>query len=150
LGWLVLPAHLIDAIVDAKETKGRLSSTLDQLTLAEFITCGAYDRHVRRARLSYRRRRDRLIAALQREAPQVRVSGIAAGLHALLELPSGQDEAEVVARAARNGLAIEGLSAYAADGHRHRPALVVGYATPPAHAFTGAMARLCTVLATHT
>jgi GntR family transcriptional regulator/MocR family aminotransferase len=148
LGWLVLPAHLIDDIVDAKETKGRLSSTLDQLTLAEFMTCGAYDRQVRRARLSYRRRRDRLIAALQSRAPQVRVTGIAAGLHVLLELPADQDEADVIARAARAGLAVEGLSAYAADGHRHRPALVVGYATPPAHAFTAAIARLCTVLST--
>jgi GntR family transcriptional regulator/MocR family aminotransferase len=55
---------------------------------------------------------------------------------------------DVVARAARNGLAIEGLNAYTADGHRHRPALVVGYATPPAHAFTAALARLCTVLST--
>jgi GntR family transcriptional regulator/MocR family aminotransferase len=148
LGWLVLPAHLIDDIVEAKESRGRLSSTLDQLTLAEFIACGAYDRQVRRARLSYRRRRDRMIAALQQLAPQVQVTGIAAGLHALLQLRSGQDEVDVVARAARNGLAIEGLNAYTADGHRHRPALVIGYATPPAHAFTAALARLCTVLST--
>jgi GntR family transcriptional regulator/MocR family aminotransferase len=150
LGWLVLPAHLIDDIVEVKEAKGRLSSTFDQLALAEFIACGAYDRQVRRARLSYRRRRDRLIAALQQLAPYVHVTGIAAGLHALVELPAGQDEAEVVARAAHHGLAIEGLDAYAADGWRHRPALVIGYATPPAHAFTSAIARLCTVLSTLT
>jgi GntR family transcriptional regulator/MocR family aminotransferase len=150
LGWLVLPAHLIDDIVEVKEANGRLSSTFDQLALAEFIACGAYDRQVRRARLSYRRRRDRLIAALQQLAPYVHVTGIAAGLHALVQLPAGQDEAEVVARAAHHGLAIEGLDAYAADGRRHRPALVIGYATPPAHAFTSAIARLCTVLSTLT
>jgi GntR family transcriptional regulator/MocR family aminotransferase len=37
---------------------------LDQLTSAEFITSGAYDRHVRAARLRYRRRRDQLVSAL--------------------------------------------------------------------------------------
>ena len=47
----------------------RARQPLDQLTLAEFITSGGYDRHVRRSRLAYRRRRDRLAAALGRERP---------------------------------------------------------------------------------
>jgi GntR family transcriptional regulator / MocR family aminotransferase len=97
---------------------------------------------VRRARLAYRRRRDRLIAALQRDAPHVRVTGIAAGLHALVELPADHDERAVVARAAEHGLALEGLDAYYGSGERQGPALVVGYGTPPEHAFTAAVARL--------
>lgn len=139
----MLPAELVDDVVAAKTLAGGHNSVFDQLTLAQFIARGAYDRHVRRSRLAYRRRRDRLIGALQRRVPEVRVSGIAAGLHALLELPAGQDESEVVARAARRGLAIEGLGPYnATQGHR-RPALVVGYGTPPEHEFTAAIARLC-------
>ena len=147
LGWLVLPAHLVDQVAEAKGAMGRLSSSLDQLTLAEFIDSGAYDRQIRRARLSYRRRRDRLVTALRREAPQVRVTGIAAGLHAVLRLPPGQREEDLVARAARHGLAVEGLGTYSMGDHREGPALVVGYATPPPHAYTTAVARLCAVLA---
>ncbi len=147
LGWLVLPAHLVDQVAEAKGAMGRLSSSLDQLTLAEFIDSGAYDRQIRRARLAYRRRRDRLVAALRREAPQVRVTGIAAGLHAVLRLPPGQREEDLVARAARHGLAVEGLGTYSMGDHREGPALVVGYATPPPHAYTTAVARLCAVLA---
>ena len=147
LGWLVLPARLADEVVAAKSQARRFSSSLDQLTLAEFITSGAYDRHVRHARLAYRRRRDTLIATLRREAPQARVTGIAAGLHVLVHLPAGQREEDLVADAAARGLAIEGLSAYAAvpDG-QHVPALVLGYATPPGHAFSTALARLCATL----
>jgi GntR family transcriptional regulator/MocR family aminotransferase len=145
IGWLVLPAHLVADVAAAKDKADRQSGALDQLALAELIASGAYDRHVRRARLSYRRRRDRLVSALEQQAPEVRARGIAAGLHALLELPSGQDEDELVARAAHHGLAIEGLGHYGPTGG-HRPALVVGYATPPEHAFSGALARLCTVL----
>jgi GntR family transcriptional regulator/MocR family aminotransferase len=146
IGWLVPPSHLVDGVAAAKAEADRQSGALDQLALAELIVSGAYDRHVRRSRLAYRRRRDRLVAALRQQAPEVRVTGIAAGLHALLELPPGQGEDELVAQAARHGLAIEGLGHYDATGGHHRPALVVGYATLPGHAFTGALAPLCTVL----
>jgi GntR family transcriptional regulator/MocR family aminotransferase len=101
LGWLVLPAHLVDDVVESRILADRQASATEQLTLAEFIVSGAYDRQVRRGRLSYRRRRDRLVAALQRQAPQVRVTGITAGMHALLELPASQNEEQIVARAAR-------------------------------------------------
>jgi GntR family transcriptional regulator/MocR family aminotransferase len=147
LGWLVVPAHLVDEVAAAKARTDRHSSSFDQLTLAEFLNSGAYDRQVRRSRLAYRRRRDHLVAAVRRHVPQARVTGIAAGLHALLELPPGLDEDEIIARAAgRHDLALEGLSAYCAESGPHRPALVIGYATPPEHAFTGAVARLMAVL----
>ncbi|SRR6266702_3405370 len=147
LGWLVLPAKLAGDVVAAKATLGRLSSSLDQLTLAEFISSGAYDRQLRCARLAYRHRRDRLVAALRQQAPRVRITGIAAGLQALVELPDGLREDDLVARAAQRGLAIEGLTTYTVPGHQHRQAIVVGYATPPAHAFTAAVGVFCRVLA---
>ena len=147
LGWLALPGHLVDDVAAARALADRQGSAFDQLTLAEFIGSGQYDRQVRRARLAYRRRRDRLVAALRQHAPLVRVTGIAAGLHALLDLPPGSQEDDLVARAARRGLAIEGLGEYCAPGHPRGPALVLGYGTPPEHSFTGALARLCAVLA---
>ncbi|MBV9415784.1 MAG: PLP-dependent aminotransferase family protein [Solirubrobacterales bacterium] len=146
LAWLAVPRALLDAVVAVKTLADRQSGVLDQLTLAELIVSGAYDRHVRRSRLLYRRRRDRLLAALRRGAPDARVSGIAAGLHALVELPPGSAEAEVIAGAAERGLALSGLAAFAEGAGRHRPALVVGYARPPEHAFTAAVARLIAVL----
>jgi GntR family transcriptional regulator / MocR family aminotransferase len=146
LGWLVLPGNLVGDVVAAKQAAGRLSSSLDQLTLAEFIESGGYDRQVRRARLAYRRRRDRLVAELARRAPQVRVTGIAAGLHALVLLPPGADEHAVVAEGSRRGLALQGLTEFSAGTQPHDAAVIVGYATPPGHQFTTAIARLCAVL----
>ena len=147
LGWLVVPAQLADQMAAVMTLTGGHPAALDQLTLAEFIEAGRYDRQLRRSRLAYRRRRDRLVAALRRHAPDVRVTGIAAGLHALLTLPAGHREEEVISRAARRGLALEGLGSYRAQRRPARgPSLVVGYGTPPEHAFTGAVARLCAVL----
>jgi GntR family transcriptional regulator/MocR family aminotransferase len=142
LGWLVLPARLTEAVASAKARSDAHTSSFEQLTLAEFITSGAYDRHVRRVRLAYRRRRDRLVAALAAHAPGVRVTGIAAGLHAVAELGPGQLEEQVIARAAARGVAIEGLGGYALRVHTRGPALVIGYATPPEHGYTTALARL--------
>jgi GntR family transcriptional regulator / MocR family aminotransferase len=146
LGWLALPSGLADDVAAVKRATGRLSSSVDQLTLAEFIVSGGYDRQVRRARLAYRQRRDRLVGALTREVPAVRVTGIAAGLHVLVRLPPGEAEEDVVERAAARGLALQGLAGCRAGEQELEPALIVGYATPPGHAFATAVARLCAVL----
>lgn len=146
LGWLALPERLAVEVAAAKRAAGRLSSSLDQLTLAELIRSGGYDRQVRRARLVYRRRRDRLVSALAREVPAARVTGIAAGLHMLIQLPAGLSEQDVISRAAARGLTLQGLTASRAGDEDLGPALVVGYATPPAHAYSTAITRLCAVL----
>ncbi len=145
LGWLVLPPALVDEVVEIKRSKGSFPSAVDQLTLAEFITGGAYDRQVRRARLAYRRRRDRLVQVLADQVPAVAVSGIAAGLHVVARLPHGTEEAAIAA-AAEHGVAVQGLGTFTQPGHDHPPALVIGYATPPDHAYTAALARLAAAL----
>ncbi len=142
IGWLVVPSRLIDAVTE--ELVGG-PSVLDQLTLAEFITSGGYDRQIRRARLAYRRRRDRLASALRRQGRYV--TGIAAGLHVVLELPDAKTERQVVVRAAERGLAIDGLERYRAPtASCDRAGLVIGYGRPPEHAYTTALARLCAVM----
>jgi GntR family transcriptional regulator/MocR family aminotransferase len=146
LGWLALPPDLAAEVTEVNRGTGQLSSSLDQLTLAEFISSGGYDRQVRRARLAYRQRRDRLVAALATGVPQVTVTGISAGLHVLVRLPAGLAEQEVIRRAAARGLALQGLAGSRAGGPDIGPALIVGYATPPAHAFSTAVARLRAVL----
>ncbi|MFF3877667.1 PLP-dependent aminotransferase family protein [Streptomyces sp. NPDC001978] len=146
LGWMVLPPALMEECVAAK---GRVDTcgVLDQLTLTEFLTSGAYDRHVRSARLRYRRRRDALVTALAARAPDVQVTGIAAGLHAVLRLPPGSEQS-VVQAAAWQGLALHGLSALRHEHAVTEPvdALVVGYGTPPDHAWAAALEALCRVL----
>jgi GntR family transcriptional regulator / MocR family aminotransferase len=146
LGWLALPAHLIGDVVAAKTRADAHTGSFEQLTLAELITSGGYDRHIRRTRLAYRRRRDWLLAALADRAPRVRLTGIAAGLHAVAELPDGQAEDEIIGRAALKNLVVNGLGGFALGRHTKGPALVIGYATPPGHAYTAAIARLCAAI----
>ncbi|MEU8958852.1 PLP-dependent aminotransferase family protein [Streptomyces sp. NPDC048518] len=147
LGWMVLPERLVDGVLAAKGEREAWASALDQLTLAEFIAAGQYDRHVRRMRQAYRRRRDRLVDALAHRAPHITATGIAAGLHAVLRLPPGT-EASAVKAASWQGIALDGLAAF-----RHPeatmpppPGLVVGYATPTEHAYGAALEALLRAL----
>ncbi|MFJ6621125.1 PLP-dependent aminotransferase family protein [Kitasatospora sp. NPDC091335] len=151
LAWLALPDALVEPVARLKALADTMSPVLDQLTLAELITSGTYDRHVRRCRLHYRRRRDRLVAALAEHAPHVRVTGIAAGLHVVLRLPPGSTpEPELLARAEHFGLSLKGLAWHrAAPAPADAPpALVIGYSTPPDHAFPAAVRALCELLRT--
>jgi len=141
LAWFVVPPSLLDAVTAVRSSG---PSALDQLTLAEFITSGAYDRQIRRARLVYRHRRDRLISAL--DPLGRRVGGIAAGLHVVVDLPAVADEDRAVARAEQRGLALSGLRWYDLARSGARAGLVIGYARPPEHAYTTAIARLCAAL----
>ncbi|MFD5414652.1 PLP-dependent aminotransferase family protein [Streptomyces nojiriensis] len=144
MGWMVVPPGLLEEVLAAKRPTDWACGALDQLTLAEFITCGAYDRHVRGMRLRYRRRRDELVAAV---GDRVGVSGIAAGLHAVLDLPEGL-ERSVLQSAAWQDLALHGLGRFRhpESGLPGRDALVVGYGTPSDSAWSPTLAALSAAL----
>ncbi|MFD8569857.1 PLP-dependent aminotransferase family protein [Streptomyces sp. NPDC059639] len=156
LGWMVLPGHLVRDAVAAKGEREGWTSALDQLALAEFLSSGAYDRHVRRMRQRYRARRDLLVAALAERAPWTEVGGVAAGLHAVVRLPCGR-ERDVLSAARARGIAVEGLTAFRHPEATGEPlgggrcpggdGLVVGYAAAAERAYGAAVEALCGVLA---
>ena len=100
---------------------------LEQLAFADFVDRGELDRHLRRMRLRYRRRRDELVRSLARELPQVEVRGVAAGLYVAAVLRPGTDEARVLEEARARGVGVYGMSEQCARVTRE-PALLLGYA----------------------
>lgn len=146
LAWMALPPALAEEAVAAK---GQIDSceVFSQLTMAEFITSGAYDRHVRAARRRYRDRRDALVAALAQHAPKVCVIGTSAGLHIVLGLPPGTEQ-RVLQSAARQGLEVAGLSRYRHERSLNAmpDALVVGYGVPSDIAWPQALSALVRIL----
>jgi GntR family transcriptional regulator/MocR family aminotransferase len=147
LGWMVLPDELVDRVVAAAGGQQYYVDAIAQLTMADFIASGQYDRHIRRMRNRYRRRRDTLVDALA--AFGVGISGLSAGLNLLLTLPDGS-EREVLQRAGEAGLAIQGLSLMrhplVAPQVPSRDGIIVGFAASPDHAFGAAVEALCGVL----
>ncbi|MGH3239566.1 MAG: PLP-dependent aminotransferase family protein, partial [Spirillospora sp.] len=147
LAWLVLPAHLVEPVAEAKRLADAHTQSLGQLVLADLIGTHAYDRHVRASRLRYRRRRDLLAAMLRERAPHVRVQGIAAGLHALVLLPDdGPDEPTIMNRAESVGLALMPLRGHWQDPSARPQGFIIGYSTPVGSAYPAALHALCDVL----
>jgi GntR family transcriptional regulator/MocR family aminotransferase len=89
----------------------------------------------------YRLRRDAVVAALAHHLPAARVSGIAAGLHLVVDLPADVDDVAVADLAREHGLGPLALS-------RLRllpggdPGLVLGYAAHSPDELTSAVRRL--------
>ncbi|MFF2009760.1 PLP-dependent aminotransferase family protein [Streptomyces sp. NPDC058195] len=130
LGWLLAPAAMTEEIIARKRTMDLGNPAVDQAVLADLIVRGGYDRQLRRCQRAYRERRDTLTSALTEHFPGTEVSGIAAGLHAIAELPERYGPEPVfLARAAGAGIALRPLSACGGVTHEDGAVrLVLGYA----------------------
>jgi GntR family transcriptional regulator/MocR family aminotransferase len=145
LGWMVLPDDLVDPVIEAAGGEQFFVDAINQLTMADFISSGQYDRHIRKMRTRYRRRRDTLVDALA--GFDIGISGLAAGVNVLVTLPEGSEH-EVLRRAGEAGIGLHGLSRMrhpAAEGP-NRDGIIVGFAAPAEHAFAPAVEALCGVL----
>lgn len=151
LAWLALPARLVGPVCEVKDHSGRHAPLFDQLALAELLGSGAYDQHVRRCRATYRRRRELLLDMLSglRAQHQLYPAGIAAGLHLTVQLdPDGPGEEDILARADRNSVELEGLAKCWITPRPHPAGVVIGYAAPAEHSFRPALQALRSVLDT--
>ncbi len=145
VGWLVAPERFMAVLPQHKFAADGGTPLLDQLALADLIARGELDRHLRRTRRVYRRRRDALVAAVERHLPDAEVTGIAAGLHALLRLPDGVDEDRLLGGAVARGIAVLGLGAMRIDSHGP-PGLMLGYAHLPEPAIERGIRALAEVV----
>ncbi|HEY0800702.1 MAG TPA: PLP-dependent aminotransferase family protein [Steroidobacteraceae bacterium] len=113
IGYLIVPKPLISVFTSAKWLCDRHTATLEQETLAEFITSGLYERHLRRVRRGNAARRTALRDAIGRYLEdRVEVTGFGAGAHVVLWPSSRVSEDGVIARAAARGVAVYGISPY--------------------------------------
>jgi GntR family transcriptional regulator / MocR family aminotransferase len=142
LGWIVSPPGLADALIRVKHTADRGSPGLDQLALALLIESGRYDRHLRRMRTEYAARRDVLVEALAGHAPQVRLTGLAAGFHAVAHLRPGTSEQAVIREARARSVGLYGMSSCRSDGSVHPPQLILGFGNTSQRDIKAGIARI--------
>jgi GntR family transcriptional regulator/MocR family aminotransferase len=125
LGWMVVAPDLVEGVTEAKALADAGSPHVDQLALARFIDRGDLDRHLRRMRGVYRRRRELLVAELAAQVPQVEVEGISAGLHVSGRLPADVPLGPLLARAWEGGIGLFGYE------HGGVARVMLGYANLP-------------------
>ncbi|MFI7576593.1 PLP-dependent aminotransferase family protein [Micromonospora sp. NPDC049497] len=127
LGWALTPPHLSAAVAKHKQLADRGSPVIDQLALAELLRGGTYDRHLRHMRRRYATRRNALVEALREHAPAIELHGLAAGFHAVAQLPTGADESTIITAARHRSVGLYGMSSYRMTSQPHPAQLVLGF-----------------------
>jgi GntR family transcriptional regulator/MocR family aminotransferase len=142
LGWLVVPEHLVDAVTDEKDLADCGTARIAQQAFASFFARGELDRHLRRMRTEYRRRRDVLVEALGDALPEATIHGIAAGLHATVELPDDYDERAILEQARARRIDLTTMRDFWIEPGSGPPTLLVGYGQVPEPAIKTAVSEL--------
>jgi GntR family transcriptional regulator/MocR family aminotransferase len=128
IGYLVAPKSLVAAFTAAKWLCDRHTATLEQETLAEFISTGMYERHLRRVRRRNTAHRAALLEAIREHlGERVEVTGDGAGTHVVL-WPASKRIAEdaVIQSAAAHSVGVYGISGYFL-ARPSRAGLMLGY-----------------------
>ncbi len=127
VGWLVASRHLLDLVTETRLSLADRTATVVQRATASLIEDGHLERHVRRMRHVYARRRSVITGILAALPPPARLLGDTAGIHVVLELPAAA--ATAAAEMARGrGVAVATLDRYLSAGAAHPlHGLVIGY-----------------------
>jgi len=136
LGYLVLPAEMVQAFARRRAVDVRHSEVSTQAVMAEFMAAGHFQRHVRRMRRAALSRRNVLLAEWPQAIPGVGpLPAVAAGLHLTVPVDSLARERELIELATAVGVEINGLSSYSlpnsSNPAQQRTGLVLGFAAVP-------------------
>jgi len=127
IGYLIAPKSLVPAFTSAKWLCDRHTATLEQETLAEFISTGMYERHLRGLRRRNTARREALLSSIQKYlGERVEVTGDGSGTHIVLWPRKRVLEDTIVDHDAALGVGIYGISRYFLT-RPSRPGLMLGY-----------------------
>ncbi|HTE45790.1 MAG TPA: PLP-dependent aminotransferase family protein [Gemmatimonadaceae bacterium] len=148
IGYVVLPAELLEPFVIARRSVDRQSPTADQAVLADFIDAGHFARHIRRMRMLYAERQQAFIRLAARELGSLlRIEPMPAGMHLIGWLPPGVCDACVAREAGRRGVEVVPLSASREEADAAAPqGLLLGYAPFSATVVREALMRLAEVI----
>ncbi|MBZ5611879.1 MAG: PLP-dependent aminotransferase family protein [Acidobacteriia bacterium] len=99
IGYVIVPPQLVRPLTRAKWLADRHTPVLEQAALADFIREGHLERHIRRMRRLYGRRREALVEAIAHHfGDRAEILGDAAGMHVLVRFEDGA----MLERTARN------------------------------------------------
>lgn len=127
IGWMVLPVALRDDAARLTERLRAVPSSIDQHTVANLITSGAYDRHLRKIKRTYPVKRRALVDALLAAMPAARITEHPAGLHIALALPPHLHESDVIDHARRRGVVLTGIGTCRLTDGGAQQAVLIGF-----------------------
>jgi len=146
LGYIVLPPSLLTPFFSAKGLVDRGAPTLTQAAVADFISEGHFESHLRHLRKAYGERRQTLVQTLDTYLPgQVQYSPVPAGLHVMLYLDRTCRESEVVQQAATAGVGVYPGAPFHLE-QEAPPSILLGFSGLNSEQIREGVRRLATIL----
>ncbi len=147
LGYLVLPAGLVEPFSRRRAVDMRHSEVSTQAVMAEFIAAGHFQRHIRRMRRAALSRRNTLLSHWPDDIPGcAAMPKVVAGLHVAVKVDNLARETELIEKANSVGVEISPLSSYwlpeSSEPVDNRAGLVLGFAAVPEVDIVAALERL--------
>jgi GntR family transcriptional regulator/MocR family aminotransferase len=146
VGWAVAPPALVSLVATAKNESDRGTPIFEQLAVAKLIESGRFQRHLRHMRGIYAARRTALVEALAEHAPSIELTGLAAGFHAVAQLPAGVDETSVIEAARERSVGVYGMADCRSDGAVLPGQLVLGFGNTGERAIREGIALIADLL----
>ena len=145
--YIVFPQELMERFMGYYQRYNSQVNTLHQLTLADFIASGSYQRHINRLRTTYRRKLNILMETAERVmGGKVKISGGDAGIHILMEVESRFSLDQLLERAEAAGIRLYDTRAlYVCRENCPANQLLLGFPTIPADALEPVMEKLAEV-----
>jgi 2-aminoadipate transaminase len=117
LGWAVGPAEVSAQLVSAKQNTDQCAGALGQRLFEEYVRRGWIDEQLTESRALYRRKAERMLAALERFMPAaVHWTVPRGGFFSWLTLPAGAEGTGLAARAVDRGVAVVPGTLFFPDG----------------------------------
>ena len=146
LGYVIVPSSIRDRMFSAMARFGRKASVMPQVALAEFMTSGAFYRHLRRVRRVYGQRRNFLLGALQRDFAEFgSFTDHRAGMQVAFRMDPATDDQAISDALQGVGLKASALSQFFA-GSPTTKGLLLGYCGNDEDEMKSGLDRLLRVL----
>jgi len=143
VGYLVADGPVYDALVRFKRANDVATSSLIQRALEAYVTVGRYQAHLRRSCQIFRKRRDAMLAAIDRSLPAgVQVDPPQGGLFLWMRLPESLSADELLPLACEEGVDFVPGSSFYPDGADGKDRLRLNFVVQPPEEIEEGIRRL--------
>ncbi|MGL5454463.1 MAG: PLP-dependent aminotransferase family protein [Citrobacter telavivensis] len=129
LGYLVVPRHLVSRIREIKRLADHHSNSITQLTLMHFIESKELERHIRRMKKEYGKRREQLLFLLHKYfGENIKIHGDRAGMHVVAEFNGVIFTQKNLQRLQEKGVYVVPVEKHSMLKGKHQSKIILGYA----------------------
>ncbi|WML28672.1 PLP-dependent aminotransferase family protein [Neobacillus sp. OS1-32] len=147
MGYLVLPQALIERCKSLKWFHDLHTPSLNQMILARFIEEGLLERHIRKMRKVYMKRRKALREVfLQEFGKTAKILGDSTGLHLIAEFKGVEFTEDIIKRLFQNHVKVYPVEHHAIRKGRHVNKVILGYGNLRTEEIKEGVCKLRTVL----